>query len=101
MVKLIQQVLSWDIRSSSRRHQPHESVQIVGNLEDASQNAEDSEVGEEIFNQISENCDSSLITYHVNLEGLEISYIINYKGNVVQVVKTRLFACFCYKIFLH
>ncbi|CAO2834753.1 unnamed protein product [Amaranthus hypochondriacus] len=61
MEKFIHQVLSWDIQSSSLRHRPHESVQIVGNLEDGSQNAEDSEVGEEIFNQISGTCDSSLL----------------------------------------
>ncbi|CAO2841721.1 unnamed protein product [Amaranthus hypochondriacus] len=82
MEKLIEQVLSWDIRSSSQRHRPHESAQIVGNLEDVSQNDEDSQV-EEIFNQISENCDSSLITYHLNLEGLDISYMIDCKGNVI------------------
>ncbi|KAL2928953.1 hypothetical protein RDABS01_034364 [Bienertia sinuspersici] len=81
MKKLIEQVLSWDIRSSSQRHRPHKSR----NFEppDTSLNAEDSE-GDEAFNPVSENCDPPIsIIYHLVLEGLDISYMIDCKGNVL------------------
>uniref|UniRef100_A0A803N4H3 TsaA-like domain-containing protein n=1 Tax=Chenopodium quinoa TaxID=63459 RepID=A0A803N4H3_CHEQI len=84
MKKLIEQVLSWDIRSSSQRHRPHKSILTVGNVEPAkiSPNGEDGE-GEETPNPVSEICDPSLIVYHLNLESLEISYTIDCEGNVL------------------
>ncbi|XP_021755361.1 uncharacterized protein LOC110720624 [Chenopodium quinoa] len=84
MKKLIEQVLSWDIRSSSQRHRPHKSILTVGNVEptEISPNGEDGE-GEETLNPVSEICDPSLIVYHLNLESLDISYMIDCEGNVI------------------
>ena len=84
MTKLIKQVLSWDIRSSSQRRRPHQSLPTVGNLEkaDISGNAEGCE-DDETFTFVSENCDPSPIVYHLILEGLDISYMIDYNGNVL------------------
>lgn len=84
MKKLIEQVLSWDIRSSSQRHRPHKSLPTVGNFEpaDIPLNAEDCE-DEEAFNSVSDNCDPNLVFYHLILEGLDISYMIDCEGNVL------------------
>lgn len=82
--KLIEQVLSWDIRSSSQRHRPHKTLLTAGNIEevDVSPYAEYCE-GEEAFDLVTKNCDPSLVVYHLILEGLDISYIMDCKGDVV------------------
>lgn len=68
---LIQQVLSWDIRSVSQRIRPHKT-------ENSSMNnvtLEDNDTQEELH--IPDD-----IVYHLILEGLDISYKIDYDGNV-------------------
>ncbi|XP_021867066.1 uncharacterized protein [Spinacia oleracea] len=78
MKKLIEQVLSWDIRSSSQRHRPHKSLPTA-NISSCGEDCE----GEESFNPVSEKCDPTLIVYHLILEDLDISYMIDYNGNVL------------------
>ncbi|XP_047256728.1 tRNA (adenine(37)-N6)-methyltransferase isoform X1 [Capsicum annuum] len=63
---LIQQVLSWDIRSVSQRIRPHITENVM--LED-----DDSQKELHILDDI---------VYHLILEGLDISYKIDYGGNV-------------------
>ncbi|MCD7468912.1 hypothetical protein HAX54_007465 [Datura stramonium] len=68
---LIQQVLSWDIRSVSQRIRPHKT-------ENSSMNSvtlEDDDSQEEL------HCPDDIV-YHLSLEGLDISYKIDYDGNV-------------------
>lgn len=82
MKRLIEQVLSWDIRSSSQRNRPHKSLLTLGENE----STESSLAGkddEEAFNPASEQSTPSQIIYHLILEGLDISYKIDGEGNVL------------------
>lgn len=83
---LIKQVLSWDIRSVSQRNRPHNVASTTKNsnqLENASdpddlRDEEGSDYGSE---------QSALsygeIVYHLVLEGLDVSYRIDFNGNVI------------------
>uniref|UniRef100_A0A2N9HBT9 TsaA-like domain-containing protein n=1 Tax=Fagus sylvatica TaxID=28930 RepID=A0A2N9HBT9_FAGSY len=82
---LIKQVLSWDIRSLSQRNRPHDSHiqtgdgKALGNTSDS-----DSYEAEEASTHISDQASSSGdIIYHLNLEGLDVSYRIDCNGNVI------------------
>ena len=81
MKRLIEQVLSWDIRSPSQRNRPHKSLLTSENSE-TSVNIEDCE-GEEAFDPVIEAGPSDLIVYHLILEGLDVSYKIDCEGNVL------------------
>lgn len=83
---LIKQVLSWDIRSLSQRNRPHDSdVQTrngerLGNASDS-----DSCKDEEASTLRADPASLSFgdIIYHLNLEGMDVSYRIDCHGNVV------------------
>ncbi|XP_038711118.1 putative S-adenosylmethionine-dependent methyltransferase RcsF isoform X2 [Tripterygium wilfordii] len=85
LLSLIKQVLSWDIRSVSQRNRPHGSL-VTGNYE-ASQNSldlddyQDEEASDSETEQARSSCKD--LVYHLNLEGLDISYRIDSNGNVV------------------
>lgn len=68
---LIQQVLSWDIRSVSQRIRPHKTENTSTN----NVMHEDDDSQEEL------NCSDDIV-YHLILEGLDTSYKIDYDGNV-------------------
>lgn len=83
---LIKQVLSWDIRSISQRNQPHDPLIKTGNGEaqhsalDSNQN-QDQEASD---NENSQVCHpSGDVTYHLILEGMDVSYRIDFNGNVI------------------
>ncbi len=78
-------MLSWDIRSLSQRNRPHDSHiqtgdgKALGNTSDS-----DSYEAEEASTHISDQASSSGdIIYHLNLEGLDVSYRIDCNGNVI------------------
>ncbi|CAK9139085.1 unnamed protein product [Ilex paraguariensis] len=83
---LIKQVLSWDIRSVSQRIQPHnsplkiENGKILGNASDLDV-YQDQEGSENERQQVSLPCGD--IMYHLILEGLDVSYKIDWNGNVL------------------
>ncbi|CAN4126494.1 unnamed protein product [Withania somnifera] len=68
---LIQQVLSWDIRSVSQRIRPHKTEN--SSMNNATLEDDDSQEELHILDDI---------IYHLILEGLDISYKIDYDGNV-------------------
>lgn len=80
------QVLSWDIRSVSQRNRPHDSLIKTENgkcLESPSDSEDHRE--EEAHEHGSEQAtlSSEDIIYHLILEGLDISYRIDFNGNVI------------------
>ncbi|KAJ4958481.1 hypothetical protein NE237_025592 [Protea cynaroides] len=80
---LIKQVLSWDIRSVSQRNRPHN---VLLKMEKCSvgDKTSDLEVDkDEVYDNGSGRFPSSNITYHLMLEGLDISYRIDVDGNVI------------------
>lgn len=95
---LIKQVLSWDIRSLSQRNRPHDySIEkrngkaLVNNTSDSltqekntcdSDGCQDEEASIPISGQVSLSSGDNII-YHLNLEGLNVSYRIDCKGNVI------------------
>ncbi|KAB1204192.1 Nef-associated protein 1 [Morella rubra] len=95
---LIKQVLSWDIRSLSQRNRPHDySIEkrngkaLVKNTSDSltqekntcdSDGCQDEEASIPISGQVSLSSGDNII-YHLNLEGLDVSYRIDCKGNVI------------------
>ncbi|XP_050220521.1 uncharacterized protein LOC126670744 isoform X2 [Mercurialis annua] len=82
---LIEQVLSWDIRSLSQRNQPHEPFNKKANGK-ATYTCLDSESNHEEYTLNHENNEvlhSDDVTYHLILEGINISYKINNSGNVI------------------
>ncbi|XP_059460317.1 uncharacterized protein LOC132189590 [Corylus avellana] len=83
---LIKQVLSWDIRSLSQRNRPHDSDVQTRNGEQLG-NASDSDSckDEEASTLRADPASLSFgdIIYHLNLEGMDVSYKIDCHGNVV------------------
>ncbi|KAL5548974.1 hypothetical protein UlMin_004205 [Ulmus minor] len=82
----IKQVLSWDIRSVSQRNRPRDSLikrQNGNGLESGSDS--DNHQGEAACDHGSDQVplSSKEITYHVIVEGLDISYRIDISGNVI------------------
>lgn len=79
-------MLSWDIRSISQRNQPHDPLIKTGNGEaphsalDSNQN-QDQEASD---NENSQVCHpSGDVTYHLILEGMDVSYRIDFNGIVI------------------
>ncbi|KAI3841596.1 hypothetical protein MKX03_015511 [Papaver bracteatum] len=75
--RLVKQVLSFDIRSVSQRRRPHKHKEVsktVNNINEVTSDLED---------EIDEEISGSDVTYHLTLEGLEISYKIDTDGNVL------------------
>ncbi|GAB4838196.1 hypothetical protein Ancab_027725 [Ancistrocladus abbreviatus] len=84
--RLINQVLSWDIRSSSQRNRPHKSMLTLGNCHavDSTSDSENHSAGEALEQHITEQAAPCAdIVYHLILEGLDVSYKIDGDGNVV------------------
>ncbi|KAK1289272.1 hypothetical protein QJS10_CPB18g00238 [Acorus calamus] len=91
---LIRQVLLWDIRSLSQRTRPHQAIMenltngyTNSNNKSASNNDPDTEIDDGISSGSSSQ-KASLprpgdITYHLLLEGIDISYRIDGDSNVV------------------
>ncbi|KAL9242249.1 hypothetical protein vseg_016269 [Gypsophila vaccaria] len=84
MKRLIEQVLLWDIRSSIQRNRPHKSLSASGNseLSDFPLSVEHCEEDESL-NQTDTQGDPSAIVYHLILELIDISYRIDFEGNVL------------------
>ncbi|KAK9705804.1 hypothetical protein RND81_07G083000 [Saponaria officinalis] len=84
MKRLIEQVLSWDIRSSIQRNRPHKSLLTVGNSEPGglSLRVERHDDNESRYPSDTQD-DPSIIVYHLILELLDISYRIDFEGNVL------------------
>ncbi|KAL4320183.1 hypothetical protein GQ457_18G001490 [Hibiscus cannabinus] len=74
---LVQQVLSWDIRSVSQRNRPHNNLIKMGTT-DTSDNTSDLD-----DSQDGEPADSKELIYHLVLDGLNFSYEIDDNGNVI------------------
>lgn len=81
---LIKQVLSWDIRSLSQRNRLYDSHVQTRNGK-VSVSDSDSYQDEEASTPTSDQALLSFgrIIYHLNLEGLDVSYRINCDGNVI------------------
>ncbi|XP_027173555.1 uncharacterized protein LOC113773178 isoform X3 [Coffea eugenioides] len=83
---LIEQVLSWDIRSVSQRIQPHNSITKTGidSINDTAAKLEDHE-DDEISGQGGgeESVSSDDVIYHLILEGLDVSYRIDCNSDVI------------------
>ena len=83
---LIRQVLSWDIRSVSQRNRPHDSHIKTenGKCPGRHSDSEDHQ-DEEAHDHGSEQSplSSEDIIYHLILEGLDVSYRIDFDGNVI------------------
>ncbi|KAL2338591.1 hypothetical protein Fmac_013037 [Flemingia macrophylla] len=83
---LIKQVLSWDIRSLSQRNRPHdtllgrESYEILGNTSNIDEDQDETTLVRE---RQQNDLNSNEIIYHLNLEGLDVSYRIDHDGNVI------------------
>ncbi|EXB94539.1 hypothetical protein L484_022849 [Morus notabilis] len=83
---LIKQVLSWDIRSVSQRNRPHDSLIKTENGEHLESAFDPDEFhDEEVSDHGSEqpSLSSGEVVYHLILEGLDVSYRIDFNGNVV------------------
>ncbi|GAV84229.1 LOW QUALITY PROTEIN: UPF0066 domain-containing protein, partial [Cephalotus follicularis] len=83
---LIEQVLSWDIRSLSQRNRPHDSLVNTGNDKELDNTSYlDDYQDDEASQHGSTGADLPYgnIVYHMNLEGLDVSYRIDCKGNVI------------------
>lgn len=82
---LIKQVLSWDIRSVSQRSRPQISRMETDNAITDNDILELENCPDKMSEENSEevNCSSSDTTYHLVLEGLDISYRIDCTGNVL------------------
>uniref|UniRef100_A0A0A9CVV2 Uncharacterized protein n=1 Tax=Arundo donax TaxID=35708 RepID=A0A0A9CVV2_ARUDO len=70
---LIQEVLSWDIRSLSQQIRPHQ-VTMESEADDRG-----GKEGDEDHNDGSCSC----IVYHLHLEGIDVSYRIDQDSNIV------------------
>ncbi|XP_042476281.1 uncharacterized protein LOC122057973 isoform X2 [Macadamia integrifolia] len=79
---LIKQVLSWDIRSVSQRNRPHNGCSKIENCSvgDTTSNLEVDE--DQIYGNKGGRFPSSDTTYHLILEGLDISYRIDVDSNI-------------------
>ncbi|XP_043719992.1 tRNA (adenine(37)-N6)-methyltransferase isoform X2 [Telopea speciosissima] len=78
---LIKQVLSWDIRSVSQRNRPHN---VLWKMENCSVGDISSDLeGDEVSSNEGGQFLSSDITYHLMLEGIDISYRIDVDRNVI------------------
>lgn len=84
---LIKEVLSWDIRSLSQKTRPH---QVTSNNESnggVDQLDTDDGDGHESDKYVNINASSSRsladITYHLILDGIDISYKIDYENNIM------------------
>ncbi|OMO95057.1 hypothetical protein COLO4_16079 [Corchorus olitorius] len=84
---LVEQVLSWDIRSVSQRNKPHDTLTKFGNGDNTS-DLGDFQDGETYGNG-TEVAASGEIIYHLTLEGMDFSYKIDSNGNVI-VEKVQL-----------
>ncbi|OMO94176.1 hypothetical protein CCACVL1_06127 [Corchorus capsularis] len=84
---LVEQVLSWDIRSVSQRNKPHDTLTKFGNG-DSTSDLGDFQDGEAYGNG-TEVAASGEIIYHLTLEGMDFSYKIDCNGNVI-VEKVQL-----------
>lgn len=81
---LIKQVLSWDIRSLSQRSRPHNRLVQIEN----SDRVDDTE---DLVDYLDESASrgegislsSGDVIYHLILEGLNVSYRIDFDGNVL------------------
>ncbi|XP_071722874.1 uncharacterized protein [Rutidosis leptorrhynchoides] len=83
--RLIEQVLSWDIRSVSQRTRPHSSIK-AGNSEESGNTSDlDDYQDEEASDHGNKESDSTSreVLYHLTLEGLDVSYRIDCNGNVI------------------
>ncbi|KAJ7955733.1 tRNA (Adenine(37)-N6)-methyltransferase [Quillaja saponaria] len=83
---LIKQVLSWDIRSLSQRNRPHDShsVSEFGELSHGTSDLkEDHDEAASEHDMAQDSLNSKEVIYHLILEGLNVSYRINYDGNVI------------------
>ncbi|PON52945.1 TsaA-like domain containing protein [Parasponia andersonii] len=85
---LIRQVLSWDIRSVSQRNRPRDSFIQTENgkcLERPSDSEDRQDDKEETRDHGSElaSLSSEDIIYHLILEGLDVSYRVDFDGNVI------------------
>lgn len=83
---LIKQVLSWDIRSLSQRNRPHDSRVETRNGKELSNASDSDSCEDEEASTLRTDPDSlSLgdIIYHLNLAGMDVSYRIDFHGNVV------------------
>ncbi|XP_010263112.1 PREDICTED: uncharacterized protein LOC104601467 [Nelumbo nucifera] len=82
---LIKEVLSWDIRSLSQRKRPHGCLlkmenHAVSNMNPEFEKDQDEDLG---YENEQGSISSSNVIYHLILEGLDISYIIDCGGNAV------------------
>ncbi|WCJ42416.1 tRNA (adenine(37)-N6)-methyltransferase [Euphorbia peplus] len=81
---LIKQVLSWDIRSVSQRNHPHDPPSNTVNGKAPNGSAEsDCDHDERDSSHETAEVYTDNVMYHLILEGIDISYIINCNGNVV------------------
>ncbi|XP_062200129.1 uncharacterized protein LOC133902530 [Phragmites australis] len=70
---LIKEVLSWDIRSLSQRIRPHQVT-----MESEANDCCGGEAGEDGSNRSCSN-----VVYHLHLEGIDVSYMIDQDSNIV------------------
>ncbi|KAM7268559.1 hypothetical protein ACFE04_010725 [Oxalis oulophora] len=82
MQSLIEQVLSWDIRSVSQRTRPHNSKKEE-NMSNEVDNISDNDDYQDEEASEHENETPVEVIYRVNLEGLDVSYRIDSNGNVI------------------
>ncbi|XP_047311172.1 uncharacterized protein LOC124914625 [Impatiens glandulifera] len=90
---LIRQVLSWDIRSLSQRIRYHGSVTrenggTIDNCSDLDEN-QDEAASDYHETEQHDSLPSSVTVYHLILEGLDVSYTIDSKDNVIVEKLTR------------
>lgn len=91
---LIKQVLSWDIRSLSQRSRPHNRLAHLENGDRVDDDTEDLVDGLDESASFTKGEGVSLssgdVIYHLILEGLNVSYRIDFDGNVLveQVIRS-------------
>ncbi|KAI4335465.1 hypothetical protein L6164_014109 [Bauhinia variegata] len=78
---LIKQVLSWDIRSLSQRNRPHDA--LCKNADDDELSANNFGVDERQDEREQIPLNSEQVIYQLILEGLDVSYTIDDKSNVI------------------
>lgn len=93
-MSLIKQVLSWDIRSVSQRNRPHETLlkkepHVRDNPLSKGEDGCDAESNDVCKGVIVLMDDLQCVTYHLILEGIDISYRID-NNSVVIVEKANL-----------
>lgn len=87
---MVEQVLSWDIRSVSQRNRPHDNKIGNGDTCGITSDLDDSQDGEASGSgHGSEVGASEEIMYRLSLDGMDFSYKIDYRGIVI-VEKVQL-----------